>query len=111
MVLNLCFLAYKCKLAATLHVCNYVFLLFKLFFTLWNSFYNFQCHKGQPLANISLQIPGAHNVLNSLAVSKKALILNFVSSSDHVLCVVRTSDSEGLYKIVCLYRSIFQPVS
>ncbi|KAA3475971.1 UDP-N-acetylmuramate--L-alanine ligase-like [Gossypium australe] len=48
------------------------------------------CHKGQPLANISLQIPGAHNVLNSLAVSKKVLILNFVSSSDHVLCVIAT---------------------
>ncbi|XP_021912044.1 uncharacterized protein LOC110825837 isoform X2 [Carica papaya] len=26
------------------------------------------CHRGLPLANISLQIPGVHNVLNSLAV-------------------------------------------
>ncbi|KAG8476702.1 hypothetical protein CXB51_030665 [Gossypium anomalum] len=47
-----------------------------------------ECHKGQPLANISLQILGAHNVLNSLAVSKKALILNFVSSSDQVIATV-----------------------
>lgn len=28
-----------------------------------------QCHKGQPVSDISLQIPGDHNVLNSLAVS------------------------------------------
>ncbi|XVF50873.1 hypothetical protein PTKIN_Ptkin04bG0138600 [Pterospermum kingtungense] len=26
------------------------------------------CHRGQPLAEISLQIPGVHNVLNSIAV-------------------------------------------
>ncbi|OMP03966.1 hypothetical protein COLO4_10058 [Corchorus olitorius] len=26
------------------------------------------CHRGQPLAKISLQIPGVHNVLNSIAV-------------------------------------------
>ncbi|KAK5782639.1 uncharacterized protein LOC108454576 [Gossypium arboreum] len=33
------------------------------------------CHKGQPLANISLQIPGAHNVLNSLAVIATVTVL------------------------------------
>ncbi|KAH1080451.1 hypothetical protein J1N35_020212 [Gossypium stocksii] len=33
------------------------------------------CHKGQPLANISLQIPGAHNVLNSLAVIATVMVL------------------------------------
>ncbi|MBA0588924.1 hypothetical protein Gorai_017702, partial [Gossypium raimondii] len=32
-------------------------------------------HKGQPLANISLQIPGAHNVLNSLAVIATVTVL------------------------------------
>lgn len=30
---------------------------------------NFQCHKGQFVSDISLQIPGDYNVLNSLAVS------------------------------------------
>ncbi|PPD97080.1 hypothetical protein GOBAR_DD05868 [Gossypium barbadense] len=32
-------------------------------------------HKGQPLANISLQIPGAHNVINSLAVIATVTVL------------------------------------
>lgn len=30
-----------------------------------------QCHKGHPVADISLQIPGDHNIQNSLAVSKE----------------------------------------
>lgn len=34
-----------------------------------SSVMDFQCHKGQPVSDISLQIPGDHNVLNSLAVS------------------------------------------
>ncbi|XVE58477.1 hypothetical protein DITRI_Ditri04bG0172600 [Diplodiscus trichospermus] len=33
------------------------------------------CHRGQPLAEISLQIPGVHNVLNSLAVVATVMAL------------------------------------
>ncbi|KHG27273.1 UDP-N-acetylmuramate--L-alanine ligase [Gossypium arboreum] len=48
------------------------------------------CHKGQPLANISLQIPGAHNVLNSLAVS--------YCHSDGTLTRPKTNALRGLEK-------------
>lgn len=34
-----------------------------------------QCHKGHSVAKITIQIPGVHNVLNSLAVR---LLSNFV---------------------------------
>lgn len=33
------------------------------------------CHRGQPLAEISLQIPGVHNVLNSIAVIATVMAL------------------------------------
>ncbi|KAK9036663.1 hypothetical protein V6N11_078657 [Hibiscus sabdariffa] len=33
------------------------------------------CHRGEPLAEISLQIPGAHNVLNSIAVIATVMVL------------------------------------
>ncbi|KAK8703358.1 hypothetical protein V6N13_021676 [Hibiscus sabdariffa] len=33
------------------------------------------CHRGKPLAEISLQIPGAHNVLNSIAVIATVMVL------------------------------------
>ncbi|EOY23304.1 hypothetical protein QUC31_008199 [Theobroma cacao] len=33
------------------------------------------CHRGQPLAEISLQIPGVHNVLNSVAVIATVMAL------------------------------------
>jgi UDP-N-acetylmuramate-alanine ligase len=33
-----------------------------------------QCHREHPVADISLQIPGVHNVLNSLAVSEIFLL-------------------------------------
>ncbi|GMJ14952.1 hypothetical protein HRI_005164400 [Hibiscus trionum] len=33
------------------------------------------CHRGKPLAEISLQIPGVHNVLNSIAVIATVMVL------------------------------------
>ncbi|KAK8692733.1 hypothetical protein V6N13_070340 [Hibiscus sabdariffa] len=38
-------------------------------------FFQDECHRGEPLAEISLQIPGAHNVLNSIAVIATVMVL------------------------------------
>ncbi|KAK6936790.1 Mur ligase, C-terminal [Dillenia turbinata] len=46
------------------------------------------CHKGYPLANISLKMPGIHNVLNSLAVivTMMALFTNQKQISELINC-------------------------
>ncbi|WKA07292.1 hypothetical protein VitviT2T_025137 [Vitis vinifera] len=47
------------------------------------------CHRGYPVANITLQIPGVHNVLNSLAViaTVMALVSDGRQSYESINCV------------------------